>query len=134
MHSYERTFFEYGDGVTASIMKANKHYLEAADRINSIVLRKVVGAFENGSRIKKNIQRVVDYLRLTASSGNMRAQRNSVTYNMKGHRVERLNRYIRKFWKNPLQETAKKPIMGKTEESSRIDQILGSTANPHQFE
>ena len=87
--------FEYGDGVTASIIRANKYYMGAADRLSSIGQWKVATALENGIGIKKNIHRAVHYFRLSANSGNAKAQQKSVTYYMKGHGVERPRGYIR---------------------------------------
>ena len=99
--------FEYGDGVTASIIQANKYYMGAADRLSSIGQWKVANAFENGIGIKKNIHRAVHYFRLSANSGNVRAQQKSVTYYMKGHGVERPREYIREVIEEAARGTKK---------------------------
>ena len=89
--------FEHGYGVTTSIIEANKYYLGAADRLSSIGQWKAASAFENGIGMKKNIHRAVYYFRLSANSGNVRAQRKSVSYYMKGHGLERPRGYIREI-------------------------------------
>ena len=89
--------FEHGDGVTASVIKANKYYLGAADRLSSIGQWKVATALENGIGMKKDIHRAVYYFILCANSGNVEAQRKSVTYYMKGHGIERPRGYIREI-------------------------------------
>ena len=126
--------FEHGDGVTASIIKANKYYLGAADRLSSIGQWKVATALENGIGMKKNIHRAVHYFRLSANSGNVRAQRKSVTYYMKGHGVERPRGFIREIMEEAARggcKEAKKWL--KTEESRWIYRLLRLNGRPRSI-
>ena len=123
--------FEHGDGVTASIIKANKYYLGAADRLSPIGQWKVATAFENGIGIKKNIYRAVHYFRLCANSGNVRAERKSTMYYMKGYGVERPREYVREIMGEAARRgnnEAKKWL--KTEESSWIDRFFELNRQP----
>ena len=117
--------FEYGDGVTPSIIHANKYYMGAADLLSSIGQWKVGTAFENGIGIEKNVHRAVYYFRLSANSGNAKAQQKSVMYYMKGHGVERPPGYVREVIEEAAREgneEAKKWLT--TEDSNLVDRFF----------
>ena len=69
-------------------------------------------------------------MRLAADSGNVRAQRKSVTLPMKGHEVEGPHEYIREIMeKSTPRDSIEAKKWLNTEESIRIDQILDSTVS-----